>query len=112
MKQTGDNEMNVVRRFDPAGHRQPLQDVAANHGDQPCMLVIVIQSVASANAFDGDPGKRTETLCQFVVRWTKDFPEVAGEKFSELASRRRRNGFHRHSPPEVAAANLFITALS
>src|SRR6202043_3380618 len=103
MEQARDDEVGIFGRFDPPGHHQTLQYVPADHGDQPCMLVIVIQGVAPADAFDGGPGKRTETFRQSVVRRAEGFAKVAGKKSSKLAGCRCRDRLHRFSPSEMAA---------
>ena len=59
--------MGVVGRIDAARHPQALQYIAAGHRNQPRMLIVVVQSVALSNAFDGDAGKRTQALCLFIM---------------------------------------------
>src|SRR6185437_8745136 len=100
VQQAGNDEVGVVGRLDAPRHSQALQYVTAGHRNQPRMLVVVIERVALSNAFDGDPGERTEAFRQIVLRGTKNFTEVPGQESAKLASRRRRDGSHRLSPDE------------
>ena len=67
MQETGDDQVIVVGRLDALQKGSPAKDVATDHRHEQCMFEIVIEGVASTDAFDRDARQTRQALSFFRV---------------------------------------------
>src|SRR5258708_13257479 len=90
--------MAVVGGLDSLRKYHSLENVTSDHRDLECVLEIVVEGIASGQAFDGTARQGTQTLSHVVLCWTKNTTEILRKKLSNLVTVLSRYRFTRPSP--------------
>jgi hypothetical protein len=110
------DEMRVILRRHVGVQRPAAQNVVACQRDQHCVLDVVVERVAVADAFERDTGDRRNQLDQARFGGAVSPLHVAREKSAEGVGRELRNGYHDRSPSaqgfdgDLIAWHAFISA--
>jgi hypothetical protein len=78
--------------------RAAAQDVVPGQCHEHSVLDIVIECIAVADAFEGNPGDRRHHLDEMRLRGAKAAAHVVCEEFAQCVGCKLRHGNHRHCP--------------